>query len=359
MDLGLGYNIDFCYNKTYMQTKTIERYFFFTLLFATFIFSFLIFRPFWIVLVLGISFSIVFFPIYQWFNKKLSNWLSALLTVFLFVLIVVGLLFGLGIVILNQSQNVYNLFTDSKNTFSFLDSINNSINAILPTGLSFNLYEKILNIISIITNNIASIFTSTLTALFSFFLTFLSMFFFLKDNAYWKKVIKILSPLSDVDDEKIMNKLSHAVNGIIKGYLFIALIQGTLMGLGLALFGVPNPALWGLITIITAFIPTIGTALISVPATIFLFATGNTFEAMGMLFWAIAIVGMIDNLLSPIIVGSKINLPPFLILFSVLGGISLLGPVGILVGPLTISLLYTLISIYRNEFQQNQTIRDR
>jgi predicted PurR-regulated permease PerM len=341
-----------------MQTKIIERYFFFILLFITFIFSFFIFRPFWIVLVLSISFSIVFYPLYVWFNKKLPNGLSAFLTVFLFAIIVLGLLFGLGVIILNQSQSLYGLFSNNENNFSFIDSINNSISKILPQGISFNLYEKISGIISLITNNIASIFTSTLSALFSFFLIFLSMFFFLKDNALWKKAIKIISPLSDADDEKITNKLSLAVNGILKGYLFISFIQGILVSIGFAIFGVPNPALWGLVAMITALIPTIGSGLVTIPAIIFLFATGNIVSAIGLAIWGIALVGTIDNILNPVIVGNKIDLHPILILFSVLGGISLLGPVGILVGPLTISLLYTLISIYRNEFQQGHTIHN-
>lgn len=338
-----------------MQTKIIERYFFFSLLFVTLIFSFLIFRPFWIVLVLGICFSIVFFPIYQWFNKKFSDWLSALLTVLFFIIIVGGLLFGIGIILLNQSQSVYNLVANSGGTSPFLDSINNSINKILPTGISFDLYEKISDVISLVTSNVAKIFTSTLSTIFSFFLTFLAMFFFLKDNARWKKAIKILSPLSDADDEKIINKLSMAVNGIVKGYLFIVFVQGALVSIGFAIFGVPNPALWGLVAMITAFIPAIGSGLVSIPAIIFLLATGHTMNALGLLIWAVILVGTIDNILNPIVVGSKINLPPLLILFSVLGGISLLGPVGILVGPLTISLLYTLISIYRNEFQNSNS----
>ena len=271
----------------------------------------------------------------------------------LFIIIIGGLLFGIGIILLNQSQNVYNIFANTGDTSPFIDSINNFINKILPSGISFNLYEKITNVISIITNNIASIFTSTLSTIFSFFLTFLSMFFFLKDNKMWKRAIKILSPLSDADDEKIMNKLSLAVNGIIKGYLFIVFIQGTLVSIGFAIFGVPNPALWGLVAMVTALVPTIGSGLVSIPAIIFLVATGHTMSALGLLVWAVAMVGTIDNILNPIVVGSKINLPPLIILFSVLGGISLLGPVGILVGPLTISLLYTLISIYRNEFQHS------
>ena len=145
------------------------------------------------------------------------------------------------------------------------------------------------------------------------------MFFFLKDNARWKRAIKILSPLSDADDEKIINKLSLAVNGIIKGYLFIVFIQGTLVSIGFALFGVPNPALWGLVAMITALVPAIGSGLVSIPAIIFLVATGQTMNALGLLIWAVVIVGTIDNILNPIVVGSKINLPPLLILFSVFG----------------------------------------
>jgi predicted PurR-regulated permease PerM len=344
----------FCYNGANMQTKIIERYFFFILLFATFIFSFFIFRPFWIVLVLGISFSIVLYPVYEWLTKrKLPSWLAALITVLFFTIIIGGLVLGVGIVVLKQSQNFYSLFTNSGSTLSFIDSVNNSINKVLPVGISFNLYDKISGLISFVVNNITSAFTTTLYTLFGFFLTFISIFYFLKDSAHWKKSIIVFSPLSDVDDEKIIKKLSLAVRGIIEGYFSIVFIQGTLVAIGFAIFGVPNPVLWGLVAMITSFVPTIGSGLVSIPAIIFLFSTGNVGGAIGLLIWAVLMVGTIDNILNPIIVGSKINLHPLLILFSVLGGISLFGPAGILVGPLTISLLYTLISIYRNEFKQS------
>jgi predicted PurR-regulated permease PerM len=283
----------------------------------------------------------------------LPNWLSALLTVFLFIIIISGLLFGVGIILLNQSQNVYNLVSNNGHTLSFINSLNNSIIKILPKGISFNLYQKISDFITFITNNIAGVFSSILSTIFYFFLTFLSIFFFLKDSTHWKKAIKVMSPLSDADDQKIINKLSQAVNGIMRGYFFIVFIQGTLVGIGFALFGVPNPLLWAMVAMITAFVPTIGSGLVSVPAIIYLFSTGNITGAVGLLLWAVVMVATIDNLLNPIIVGARINLHPIIILFSVLGGISLFGPVGILVGPLTISLLYTLISIYRNEFKQS------
>lgn len=340
-----------------MQTKIIEKYFFFGLLFATFVFTFLIFRPFWVVLVLGISFSIVLYPIYEWLKKiKFPSWLSSLLTVLLFTLILCGPILALGTMIFNQSQDVYHLAVANRNSGPIIESINNAVNRILPTGITFDANQKITDFISYVTSNIATIFSATLSTFFSFILMLLVIFYFLKDGTKWKRTLIVFSPLPDKDDEKIITRLNHAVNAVVVGYLFIALIQGLLLGLGFYIFGVPNGALWGTVAAVASLIPTIGTALVSVPAIIFLFFTGHISASIGLLIWAAIAVGMIDNFLSPLVVGSKINISPMLILFSVLGGISLLGPIGILVGPLTVSLLYTLISIYRNEFKQNSVL---
>src|SRR3989344_3830309 len=337
-----------------MQTKIFEKYFFFGLLFATLLFTFLIFRPFWIVLMLGISFSIVLYPIYEWLNKRhLPGWLSSLLTVSLFAIVLCGPLLGIGAMVFNQSQHVYQQVTGDGNVRPFLDSVDRAINKILPNSVTFNTKDKVANFVSYVSSNITNIFSATISAFFSFILILLIIFYFLKDGLKWKKAIIVLSPLGDRDDEKIMARLAFSVNAVIRGYLLIALIQGILMGFGLWIFNIANPALWGVVAAIMSLIPTFGTALLSVPAIIFLFVTGNTTSAIGLLIWSVVVVGMIDNFLSPFIVGKKINIPPLLILFSILGGISLLGPVGILIGPLTVSFLYTLISIYRNEFKQD------
>lgn len=337
-----------------MQTKIFEKYFFFGLLIATLLFTFLIFRPFWIVLVLGVSFSIVLYPIYEWLNKRhLPSWLSSLVTVLLFTIVLCGPLLGIGAIVFNQSENIYQQVVDNGNAKPFLDSINNTVNKILPDSIVFDINDKVTDFIAYVSSNVTNIFSATISAFFSFVLMLLIIFYFLKDGARWKKAIVVLSPLGDKDDEKIITRLTLSVNAVMKGYLLIALVQGILMGFGLWIFNISNPALWGVVAAVTSLIPTFGTALISVPAIIFLFVTGDTTSALGLLVWSVVVVGMIDNFLSPLIVGKKTNIPPLLILFSVLGGISLLGPVGILVGPLTVSLLYTLISIYRNEFKQN------
>lgn len=283
----------------------------------------------------------------------MPSWLASILTVILFTIIVCGPLLGIGMLISSESQDLYHIVVNTGNIGSFFDSLGNTVNNFLPEGINFDMQAKMSDFISYISGQIANIFGSVLAAFLSFILMLLMMFYFLKDGEKWRKAMIILSPLGDKDDEKIITSITHSVNAVIRGFLFIAVIQGVLMGLGLFLFGIPNAALWGVVASIVSLLPTIGTSLVSIPAILFLFSTGHPTNAIGLLIWSAIAVGMIDNLLSPVIVGSKINIPPLLILFSILGGVSLLGPVGILVGPLTISLLYALISIYRNEFNSN------
>ena len=239
-----------------MQSKMLERYFFYGLLLATFFFSFLIFRPFWIVLVLGASFSIVLYPVYEWLNKRLArNWLSALLTLLFFIVVLCIPLFSVGSIVFNESQNLYHSVLSNGNISPLLTSVGNKINQILPIGVSFDINAKISSFISFLVNNITTILKATVSALFSFLLLLLTIFYLLKDGDKWRKALLKISPLSDNDDHKILHRLAQTINGVIKGYLLIAFIQGILMGAGLYLFHVPNPAIWAVIAGIASIIP--------------------------------------------------------------------------------------------------------
>jgi predicted PurR-regulated permease PerM len=333
-----------------MQTKTFEKYFLLSLLLITFVFTFFVFRPFWVVLVLGACFAVVLYPVHRWLKKiKVPNSLSAFITVLLFFIILCVPVFGVSSIIFNQSQNIYQGIVANGSVGTFLNSVGDKINLALPEGIVFNTNQIATNFVAFLTKNITTIFNTSISAFISLILIFLAIFYFLKDGNEWEKKIILLSPLPDNDDEKIINKLSRTINGVIVGYMLVALIQGLLMWAGLSLFGVPNAAFWGLVAAIAALIPPFGTSLVSIPAVIFLFVTGSTWPAIGLLVWAIVMVGLIDNFLNPYIVGRRIEISPFLILFSVLGGIALLGPVGILIGPLSVTMLNTLFVIYRNE----------
>lgn len=332
-----------------IETKALEKYFFFGLLLTVIIFTIFIFRPFLSVLVLGASLSVILYPIYRWLKHKVTRgieWLASLITVILFIIILCGPLFLIGVLVFHQVNSLYHSITDG-GTSIFINRIADSINQILPAGIQFDARAKAVEILATVSQNISQIFTTTLSTLFSLLLIFLSIFYFLKDGKKWREALILLSPLSHGDDQKILTKLRDAVNGVIKGYLIIGVVQGTLMGIGLAIFGVPSPALWGLLTAVASLIPTVGTALISVPAILYLFAIGNTPSAIGLMIWSGVIVGTVDNFLNPVVIGKQTNVPPLLILFSVLGGVVLMGAIGILVGPLTLSFLYVLVSLYR------------
>ncbi len=341
----------------YMQTKNIEKYFFLGFLTVVLLFTLILFKPFFPVIIVGAALSVVLHPLYTWFRQKLTkgiSWIASIITVVIFVIILLGPVLTLGALILNQTQDLFSSISTPGASNIFLEKINVSINHILPEGVGFQVEDKLADFVSFVYSNIASIFTTTLSTLLSFILIVLTIFYFLKDGDEWKDALVRLSPLADEDDEKILNKLSVAVNSIVKGYLFIAVVQGCLMGVGLAIFGVPSAALWGVLSGVASLVPTVGTALVTIPAVLFLLAIGNTTQAIGMTIWGIVVVGTVDNFLNPIIMGRKTDVPPFLILLSVLGGISLMGPVGILVGPLTMSLLYALVSIYRHSFQSTK-----
>lgn len=335
-----------------MEHKTLEKSFFFGLLLLTGAFALVVLKPFLLVLVVGASLAIVFNPLLHFFQRHFGQirWLSALLCTILFVILLTGPLFLLGTVLVKESQGLYTSLVSEQGLDPLIGHIQVTVDKIFP-ALGVDVQEIGLNLAATLSSNLGTIFTTTVNTVLALILVVLTLFYFLKNGREWKEALIKFSPLSITADEKIMNRLIQAVNGVMRGYLFIAFIQGILMGIGLWIFGVPNPALWGTIAGIVSLIPTIGTAMVSIPAVLYLAATGTQGQAIGLLIWALVLVGLIDNLLNPVLVGKKVDIPALLILFSVLGGIVLFGPVGILIGPLVISLLFALFDIYKTEYR--------
>lgn len=337
-----------------MSTHPQGKHFFYILFAAVAILCCFIFRPFFVVVVIGASLAVVFHPLFLWIRTNVTreiSWLAALLTTMLFIIIIGVPLFFIGSQVLHEGQDFYQSLQEDGGAGRYLDSLTSSISYVIPLAGDFDLKTATAEILQSFTGSIASIFTATLHTIFSFLLVILSLFYFLKDGEKWKRYIVKVSPLADLHDNRILQMLEHAVSGIMKGYLLVALIQGTMLGIGLWIFGVPNPVLWGVLAGIASVIPSIGTAIVAIPAILFLLANSGTGAAIGLAIWSLTLVGTVDNLLNPIVLGKKVSLPPLVILFSVLGGIALIGPAGIIIGPLSVSLLYTLIIIYRENFR--------
>ncbi len=340
-----------CYTSHMHGSKIIEKYFFFFLLLATASFVGMILFPFFRVIVIGISISVVLYPLYLWIQKHTSkkyNWIPSLLTTLVFLVGLCIPLYILGSILFNQFQSLYSSLSTTS-AQSILTTVGNSLNNLLPNGIAFDVQKEIGIITSSFSSNIQGIFSATAKTVLMFIIFLFIIFYFLKEGSSWRKKCIRISPLSTKYNEKVLNTLANTINGTIKGYLIISVVQGLLMGIGLAIFGVPHAVLWGFVGGIASLIPTIGTALVSIPIILYLFSIGETGNAIGLAVWSATFVGMIDNFLSPYIVSKQIQISPLLILLSVLGGIILMGPVGIIIGPLAISLLNELIIIYREE----------
>jgi predicted PurR-regulated permease PerM len=303
-------------------------------------------------LVLAASFAVVLNPIYLWIKKYLvrnNSWLASFLTITIFILCLCVPLFFVGKEVFNQTQNLYSNIVASGNSGNFVNSIDSSVNKFLPDGFDFDVHSKITEIMSSFSNNLAGFFSSTLNSIIMFTLMIFSLFYLLKDGEKWKnEFIKIL-PLKNEDIHEILSNLRKSINRIFRGSFIIAIVQGILAWTGFTIFGVPNAIIWAVIASIASFIPSIGTSMVTIPAILFLFFTGMQMQALGLLVWSAVIVGTIDNILSPYIISKNTEIPSLFILFAILGGVSLFGSLGILIGPLIISLFYSLISIYKKE----------
>lgn len=325
-------------------------YFLFLCLAVSLIVVYYIFRPFLASLVLASIFAFIFQPIYKKLLTATKNResLSALITTFIAIIIAIVPMAILGTLVLKESAELYQTLIKGENggLIGTIRLAAENLRNILPVNFDLDINQYAKQGLESLTLNLGDIFSSFAKILINTLVFLISFFFLLKDGGRLKNYFVILSPLDDKDDEMIVKRLESAVLATVKGSLTIGLIQGALSGIGFALFGVPNPALWGSTAAIAALIPGVGTSLILVPAIFYLLLTGHTLAGLGLLAWGLTAVGLIDNLLGPKLIGRGMHLHPLIVFLAVLGGLSFFGPLGFLLGPLAISLCLALIDIY-------------
>lgn len=332
-----------------MDESFIQKYFFSALLVVAIALGIILFWPFFKIIILAVVFAVLLHPLYAWLHRKVRfPALASLLTIICFILIICIPTFFVGMLVIRQFQNMYQWIAQHGSLDTILHTATLHLHHAFPE-INVNLQDKFNATITAITSQAGTFFTATLVTLVSFILMLLSMFYFLKDGAAWKEALIEFSPLSFESNSTIVASLKNTISGIFKGYFVVGLAQGITTGLGFFLFHIPHPVLWGLLAAFGSLVPTIGSSLIAVPAVIFLFVIGRTGASVGYALWAIGLSMTIDNVLNPYVVGRQIAIHPLLVLFSILGGVTLMGPIGLIVGPLLISFIYTLISVYKME----------
>jgi len=330
-----------------------EKVFFISLFFAALLVNFLIFLPYLGAILVGGVFTILVRPLYRKLCRILGDKeeMAAFLTVCIVLVLILAPLIFLGSQVIIETEKLYASVAKNGNLLKISEHVTRAIEdwfAPFAPGdsLVFNvniILEKMANWIFIRT---ASLFGSAFRLMVNLLLSLITLYYFLKEGHALKQWLHRIVPMADKQETAIMERLEQVAGGVVRGSLLIGLLKGILTGIGFALFGVPNAALWGSVAIIASLVPGIGTALVIVPAVVFLFNTDHLIGAVGLSLWGALIVGLIDNILNPILIGKAGRIHPLLVLFSVLGGITVLGPIGFIAGPLLTSLLLALFDIY-------------
>lgn len=334
-----------------MTYKKSELYFLFTLLAVAGILSFFIFQPFLYALILAVIFATVFSPVHKRILSLAQDrrgLVAFISTAFVLLIILVPVTF-LSIQILKEATQLYTSLIDNGGATGISSVVEGTMRGLgipLSPTTSFDFGQYMKQGLSWLIQNLGTVFSNVAKITVDIFVIFIALYYLFKDGDKLKKSAIELSPLKDIYDEKIFHKLEVAINSVVRGSIAVGLVQGALTAIGFTIFGVPSPVLWGSVAAVAALIPGFGTSLVLVPAILFLFFTGETVSAIGLLAWGFVAVGLVDNVLGPKLVGRGVKLPHFLILLSILGGISFFGPLGFLFGPLVLSLLFVFLEIY-------------
>ncbi len=347
-----------------MVDRKLQLHFLLLLLVGISVVAFLIVKPFLLTVILAGIFAITLSPLYKKLLKTFHNQktITALTTV---LITVVGMLVPLLFVasqIFKESVDLYNSVAQGEGSKNLIMSAINGTGRIFETflpgsgdffsSLSSNIDVYLKRSLSWVIDNLGVVLSGVSVWILDLFIFFVSLYYFIRDGDKLSKSLIKLSPLDKQDMVAIYKRIHLAVNSVIKGNLLIAFIQGTLTAIGFAIFGVPNALLWGAVAVITALIPGVGTGIILLPGILYLFITGPLFATIGLTIWGVLIVGLVDNLLRPKLVGDAMALHPLFILLSIIGGLFFFGPVGLFLGPIVMSLLFAFLHTYEDIIQK-------
>lgn len=191
-----------------------------------------------------------------------------------------------------------------------------------------------------------SIVRGSVVQLAGFFLVFYLLFYFLRDRGSALASLRALSPLSAPDMDHLLNRVDNTIHATIYGTLAVSSIQGLLGGLMFWWLGLPAPLLWGVVMALLGIVPVLGAFVVWIPAALFLVLEGSWQSALILAVWGMIVVGTIDNLLRPVLVGKRLKIHTVLAFMSVVGGLLLFGAAGLILGPIVLTVTTVLLEIW-------------
>ncbi|MGB9628464.1 MAG: AI-2E family transporter [Thermodesulfobacteriota bacterium] len=353
-----------------MKKEVVFLIFALSLFFLSLYLLYQILSPFFISILWAIFLAMIFYPLFKRLLRLIKKPLPSSLLMTLLVFLVIVLPFGLLIVSLAMEVvEVYHRVDELIKTGQlqiYFEKIQQlplfrwvwmkldqyiDLSKIEPASL---LLKNLKQISTFLFNQTSAILKGVSTFLVSFFFMLLSLYYLFKDGAYLFERVKEIIPLPMNERDLLLRRFKEMILATMYGGILMAVIQGTLGGLSLWVLGFSSPIFWGTAMALLSFIPIGGTALIWIPLTIYLLIQGMFLKAIILLALGIFVISMVDNLLRPVFISSRTNIHPLLLFFAVLGGIQAFGLIGLIAGPLVMTLFLTVIEIYIQGIKESE-----
>jgi len=328
--------------------------------------SYLIIEEFIMPIIGGALAGYIFYPIYKKIEKHTKHkWLASITVTLLIVfLITIPFIFLFNIIVKDVYANYFVLKQHFENglpatycfdnTFgcriantvsSYVENIEITefLHVALNKGTTY-LVERSSNFISKIPGRVLHLFIFMIV-----------LYYTLKDGKFVIEKFKNAVPLRSLHQTQIFKKIDDMIYSIVYGNVIVSIIQGAIATLGYFVFGLTSPIVWGIITAFFALIPMGGTALVWVPASLYLilngiiYGTNDLGKGIGLAIYSVLVVSTIDNFIKPHVIGERANLHPALVVLGVFGGIAVFGMLGVFLGPIILGLFVTFIDIYKDE----------
>lgn len=332
---------------------------------------FKIIQPMITILLGSVLLAYISFPLYKKINKKILNKsISIIFSLFIIVLIILIPFSFLVFEITQQGYYFYNSLSGDIAKGALLgfgctsaDSevcllLNQAEKFSLEQLSKFGLDKQIQKFLPVLEEKITKFILSIPLIIAQIFLMLVISFFIMKDWDHILKKIGDLLPMRTKTKERLVTQFEEITHTVIYAQLFVALVQGIIATVGFYILGVPFPLILGVVVAFCALIPAIGTAIIWVPASLFLILSGyfshNSWiliKGVILFFYGLLIISTIDNILLAKIVHAKSKVNPIIVIIGVIGGAKMFGIVGIFIGPILLPLLITYFETFKESFR--------
>lgn len=318
-----------------------------------------IFSPFFKPVAWAVVFTIVFYPVYAFISGRMRvRTIAALLTILLILVIIIAPFIYLTFTFVDELQTVASRFEEG-GTGSLQDfvmkiqsmHIYQTINAYTGIDAYLSGAEVSQNVKDAgkwLVRFFSLRITDIVTAMFNFIIMIFTAFFFLKDGPGFLSQAKDYLPFSEGQKDRLTAQIKDMIVSTVYGGVAVAIIQGILGGIAYFYIGIEAPVMWGFSMAIMSFVPLLGTFAIWGPTSVYLLIQGDYVHGIGLFLFGVLIISMVDNILKPLIIGSRTRMHTLIILFSVLGGIKLFGMIGLIMGPLITAVFVSVFEIFRN-----------